>query len=517
MSVKKKKFKIQCNIPEEFNNFTVDATDLKSLSQISIPHVKHHRSAYLHAINVFIENNVDSENFIKITNKNVDMFSSSQISKMYDIYKKLLDYTMISRDYLSKKHKMLLWIIRCRLNLIIHYHTSLHSMIDQHSIIVNHLKEHELIISTKNVYDYSLAELWRALMVLISKINWLYYHEHLKYYIDYLFFCCGKFFFITSDRNNLFNNLLFYKNIDDHRYSINEAFIEETERIFYGIQKRIYTYSMFSQNQILSVSLSSSTNSSNYIPLKIFYKWLSDFSGGAFLEFIEKDLKIQIYEWHLYIGEKERYIKEEKFGDPTGYNIIAKWRPEHIDQCLEQLKQSHIVKKILKRIKSSKTKMEIETETETTTVDIDLQGLCIIIIDYIMDSILPSGNRFSKRFILKRDQQSLSAINSNNKFPLIVQCFNEFGVYYKKKLYQYENFPICFIHWIKIACEDTTINGVFPEEHKSINLLFLYEKFFPEKQDTLQNIKRNLGIVEQNFFPVLPFHYETETETIDIF
>lgn len=507
MKKKKKILKIRYNKPEEFNKFEIDSTDIGNLSQIPIPGVEHHRSEYFHAINVFIENNPLSNELME---KREPIFSSSQLSKICDIYKKLLDYTMISREFLSKNHKMLLWTIRCRLNLIIHYHSAVQVDYGEYSTLIYLKEKYELIISKKNVYSYSLGELWRALLILISKINCIYYHGSLKYYIDCLFLCCGKFFFISNNDIHLFDNLL-YCDKNNGICSINKPFIEETERIFYGIQKRIYAYSMFSLSSMEITSLPL-----NSIKLNIFYEWLLNFADSAFLEFIEKDLKNQIYEWHLYIGEKERYMKEEKFGDPTGYNIIAKLRSEFIDKCIDELKQSNVVKKMLKRIQSSSIEEDVVEEEEQSKIDIDLQGLCIIIIDYIMDSILPPEKRFSERFIFKRDQlvTPLYYHQINSDFPLIVQSFNEFGIYYKNKLYQYETFPICFIYWVKFACEDTKINGGFPQEDKSINLIFLYEKFFPEKNTTLQNIKQNLGISEANFFPVLPFHYVTDYKDV---
>ena len=483
MRQNRKRLKIGYREPEGLTDYRLNR---EKLDEESVPNLKHRRSEYLHAVNVLIEETVENNG-----GKN------SNFAKIDRIYDRLHLYAMTNRQSLSQEHRELLWIVRVRSSVITHRKSRVkrHGDLDTLESLINR----GLIASTKNVHDYSLRELWRALMLLISKFNRLRYSDDIKYYVECLLECCGKFFFITAHNSNgVLNHPLFIeKNEGDQLYCINDAFITESERVFYGLQRRIFVHSSFTRIVRPPLDAECSINA--------VYKWMRKCIDGPFLEYVEKDLRAELYEWHLYVGERERYIHEEPFGDPKAYNIVAKWRPDHTDQCIDQLNETGSVRKVLDRM--------LEPPGDNAIVDIDLEGLCIIIANYLFDSIFVSGKRLRQRSIVTCDQLTPPAMPvhpDRSRFPWIVQSFNEYGVYYDGTLRLFDNFARCFAEWVKIACEDEQIKGVFPGEPQFVNLLFLYKKIFPKKQQSLSDIMKKLKVYDNannNFGIELPSHY----------
>ena len=151
-------------------------------------------------------------------------------------------------------------------------------------------------------------------------------------------------------------------------------------------------------------------------------------------------------------------------------------------------------------------------------VDLERDELCIIILDYCFDSLFfNNDNRFSEKYILTMDQFSENStrmhLNLGDKFPIIVQYFNEYGIYYSDKCILCPDFVTCFIEWIRIACEDENINGIFAGEATTTNLLFLYEKFFQNNREHLNYLKKklNVNLSMQEFGIFLPKQYNEKT------
>ena len=512
----RKRVKIQYDVPDKFKKCTFEA-NFKNLASYAIPEVKHHRATYLHYIMLTIEEILIKNSYQFFPSCTIESFKVD-LNEIKLIHEKLSKYIIAKRRNLSYKHRTIIWAIRLRLNLILYLCNLTANAEPSYGfpLDLKYLIDMNLISYDKPISAYSLSELWRALTILISKINNLIFHETLKYYIDCLELCCGKFLFLIGreENVNLFKHHLFTKMMKNGTICVNEDFIIETERIFYGLKGRLYIYSQFRQlNNVQIVPHSDDKK-------KIMYKWLSDFcKQTAFLEFIEKSLKQEIYEWDLYIGERERYMEEVKFADPTAYNIIAKWRPDQIDIYVELLNKKGSVVSILKRMVPSI--LDKKTNQEKY-VDITCDGLCTIIIDYVFDAILsPNGGRFSNRFIRTRDQfiteGSEFPIHSlSTDFPWIVQMFNEYGIYYQQKFIYCSDFATCFIEWVRVACEETGFYSMLPKEPKSNNLLFIYEKLFPENVNHIQFIKKKLDLISSaEYFGIrLPSNYTDDNSMV---
>lgn len=469
------------------------------LARTEVPFVKEHRSLYLHTANVLLEELITSFGEQHVP-PNIDVI----LRDVEKLFENLTKHVAKSRIVMSRKHKMLLWIVRVRANLVVKKNSvewpENYGSLDD----LAYLESMEILISDKPVSQYSLKEFWRSLKILVEKIRIMKYHDNIRYYVECLQLCCGKFMVIASKSVSLFNYPLFcFKNEETGEYRINEAFIEETERMFHGLHTMLDVCMDVHWSEI-----------PRFVPdknaLTEFHAIVENKAKDPFLEFIERDLRKNIYDWHVLIGERERYIQEEKFGDPSGYNVIAKWRQDHIDYCVDELKKSGIVVSMLNQ--SMDPPFGFDT---VKCVNPDTDGLCIIVLNYIFDSIFTMTNRrFQTRYIREAHELLHEDFYDMDKFPLMVHVFHEYAVYFNGSLGARSSFPGCFIEWVRVACEESKWKGAIPGEPTTTNLVFLYERFFPARTRVLQSLEdhfRRINFAEDESDITLPGHYDEDT------
>ncbi|KKK64393.1 hypothetical protein LCGC14_2984660, partial [marine sediment metagenome] len=146
-----KRIRISYNEPEELklyrplNTWTFFANN-------PIPFVIEHRSLHLHSLNVKVEDLISS-----FENKSV--IPETVLIQFEKISAHLFQHVIKCRNSMPRKHKMLLWVIRSRIDLIKHSY-SLHKSKDYGNIeSLAYFEKLGLLISAKIVQDYTLKEL----------------------------------------------------------------------------------------------------------------------------------------------------------------------------------------------------------------------------------------------------------------------------------------------------------------------------------------------------------------------
>ena len=517
LTIRRKKLKqIQYKKPDNIINPKIE-TSFEFLVNTDIPKIKYQRSEYLHTAMVLLEDFLYEMSLSSNDKNKANMIKNKQerlIPLIGKLGEKLFNYSMSNRNSLKLKHRVLLFCVRTRLDLIYHNFT-MYSTNDQkfgNYQTFKVMNKIGIFESDKCIIDYDLNTLWSTITRLISKFNTLYYHSELSYLVKCLYLCSCKFITIISDNLSLFNNILFRRKLpDSNNYCVNEQFIEETERVFFGLQFRLSIHESFK-----TISLVERLNVESKITLR---KWLCEkiLDNSSYMEFIEKDLGKLIYDWRVLIGEDERYKKEERFGEAKGYNIIAKYRAIEIDKTIEMLNSNDVIEKIMNRLlptqmeidKANNKKTVILEEGHNHYVDVDCSGVAIIVATYKFDGILQSDSRFSDQFVIFRNQLSFPISDKlmRSKFPVIIQTFNEFNVLYKERLYVCPDFASCFAMWVKIVCEDPDIDGMLSGENA--NLLDIYELLFPNSIEKIEYLKDKFKILPP-MKPglLLPNHYK---------
>ena len=544
---RKKRIKITYHEPESLKPLNV-GDDPNFFLRNDVPDAKHHRSKYLDRANRLIE-----EYLKRLEDGDGDgKVGEVVLGVRYvdDLSEKLFSYATRKRNHLTQNHRSMLWLLRARLSWCHHLLTSIKEKKnvskeeEKEEKLLDELSKSRLLVSPKrSVIDYTLNELWRSLVKLASEFTTLKYANSLYEYVKLLLMCAGKFLTRVGNARD-FNNIRLRKEAplsdsdgdggDDYEdegegregregggggrrrrkrkktYQINTMFLVETERLFFGLQLALHCRNRSASPKVVTEP------SASELQISAFMKWVVPKTRDPFLEFVEKDLSERIYDWRVRIGERERYEREDKMGDPNSYNVIAKYRTEEIDGIMEKLDASGVTRTILRyderdannnsSSSSSSSRIDLDyvvddpTRKKTFHVDVDRDGLCTILLDYCFDSIFSSTEeRFSDRFVVNKfdlwkrrgDLGELPSLKEDG-FPIMVQTFNEYGVYYGDTLYRCEDVPSCFVTWLRIACEDTSWSGAIPGEPPECNLVDLYESFFPEQRDRIQKMRRDV-------------------------
>ncbi len=62
-----------------------------------------------------------------------------------------------------------------------------------------------------------------------------------------------------------------------------------------------------------------------------FCQWSLEVADGVLKDFQRTEMRRRIYQVNLAPCERERFVREDRFGDPTAYNVIARYRYETLD------------------------------------------------------------------------------------------------------------------------------------------------------------------------------------------
>ncbi len=460
--------------------------DLRALATSSVPDDKADRSLYLSVAMKFAEEKIHAAKTLRT--EDAALFGASA--------RTLKGYAMQRRDSLSKRHRMLLWVVRARARFIAHWYDPHRDPSVGTTAALADLLDAGLVAFDKPMLAYTQSELWRALLVLVAGLNDLRSPAPLADYVDWLTMCCGKFFLFAARDGAAFDHPLFRRETTDGNRCANEDFFRETERLVYGVERRLHVAFSFPRR--------APARPTSEGAMRAFRRWLDPCLGGARLDFVEGEFRSQMFEWRVLVGEKERYVEEEAFGEASGYNVVAKWRPECVDECTEYLDRPEAAKTTLDRVLLAPS---------PSRVDPVCDGLCAIAVSYMFDAVLTTGRRFRDAFVKRRDELRPPALPCG-PFPLIVQSFNGFDVWHAGELRVCDSFAHAFVEWVRLACEDERVRGLLPDEPRTVNLLAAYEMLFPEEVGTATALRRELDplSVVGRYPAALPAHYGDDTD-----
>lgn len=592
----RRKISFLTSVEEEADEDYVCEENFEFFAVNPIPRtVPYHRSFYLHNLNVLIEDLLAGRR-------------ESERKTLERIYENCTDFifTEKTRGELSDEHRVLIWVVRCRLALIVHYlelsearkkekrarkrraenghlSTTTRDTEDMETEEDNKeqfpLLESLNLIIPGNIFDYSVKGLWRALTILCTKFNKLHYSEELKRYLRCIFLSCSKFMVNVNQNARLFDHPLFirrHKCGDSHVaasyisiFSVNAKFIEETERLFYGFQRSLKIYEMFTFHNPTSKSLrlsletnsdSGGVNNNNNDPdtddsapqisvnglrskvtKPVWLKCLESIvqmTNGAFSDFIEKRLSTDMPEWNLYVSERERYKKENRYSDPSGYNIIAKYRPESLDKLVEVLNSRsgyknkilepgiEKIKKVLnasKRIGQALHFHDNILEAFKNESFQDFDRLCLIILSHVYDAQVSTQISLYKFVVFRDDLLSPLQCNESLRLaehPYMVEYFSEWGVFNPTdgNLIRCSIFVECFLLWLILSCDKEYLDvykSSLLQAARKHGLSQLYENLIGnfEKQNAaaaaaLNDAKGGVNMSETTApTPNLPRHY----------
>ena len=428
-----------------------------------------YRIAYLRDLNSLIETKLNNGGF-----DTKDIYQLSQLSMKLWIY-------LISgknRQLLSQAHISSMWIIRCRIDYILHTLSSKDIIktdlgnVKQFPI----LSKLGIIVSDDDVYSYKIGELIIALELVAEKMPEIKLFDEIPVYIRCLYISCAKYFVADTTDSKYYDDSEKYKRIYTHKnktfYSVSQDFIRETERIFYEMERRIWMKNQFSYttNEFLL---------DNDMPiLDTLAKKLSEDVKPA-TQFLEPTIQKHIFQFMMAPGEKEKFIESNKLKKPEPYNVITFSRPEKAKWVVGLFEGDFFapVYKVLNNFISQRIKKAVP-EKKTNPIDYLLFGrredddddekgrlkeyhvdyifelTCMIICNFIYHNNVKSKREFSS-FVIFCDNISIPVHQNgfyNDQLPYIIQVFSNWGVWDPeiKKIHCGKTFVDCFLIWMKL-------------------------------------------------------------------
>jgi hypothetical protein len=468
---KKGKFVVEY-LPPKSRDEEKFPTTIQELCRIPIPEEDHNRSRYLHHAMTAIENAAHYADWDEVS--------------VRSLLGMLNDYVSKKRHLMNPDHRVLSWTCRCRLRWLLCYERADKTTSDRDYLI-------KMKLATSDVPDsvMGVTELWRALQVVLVNYNSLRYRVQLEKYVSNLNDRIAYFSFVESSDRKVMNNVLFVDEVRERpgTYAVNDGFLKETERICYHVKAGFDRYRALMVREEVTVEGYGEKK-------KVLHDWLLSECHGLYREFVEKEFRKDVYSVFVNPTEDERYREEETFGDPKPYSIVARYRPNQIDEINAILDKNDYVTEVVREHEKS-------FKRDSHRTDVLYDYLFTIVLKYYLES--SSGLvKDSKPYIIHQSSPFTpdQILSLSDSFPRIVQVFNQYGIVYKRMTAVCADAGEVFLSWLSLICEDEEIGGSFPDTPDK-DVIDLYLRFFPENSR-----KVNKPIVEDPLQLEMPDFYE---------
>ena len=455
-----------------------------------VPKLKSERSFHFHELNVLLENQLASpEDLTKEQTKWIQAASSN-------LYKYCMQYR--NKHKLNTEHRSLLWVVRARL-FYLGYPYKHGRKYKEFDFDRDYLMKVGLSIRPDHPAEYSLKDYLRVLDLLRSKFNQLRYNESLSLYTNTLIHCAGNFLSNTSTKKKFFDHPSYCSTLPDGRFGVNQKFIAETEMLFFSIQKRFFIYESLCPKKGVC-------HPQNPEALLKLQQCLEKIAEPPVLQFIREDVAEHYYDWFLKVADRDNYVLLGNSDDSPAAQVMTTINEDDAQKCSEALDRHDLIKSVLPRIQKPSLlsqgeegegwEREWNEEDRSVAqyfVDLELQGICIIVLNQFFYKTLKTKKKFSDVYwVSTKVLENKDFVSIEPGFPYLVQQFNESSIRYKNQTIEYQDFPTCFLEWVRLVCEDPKIKGFLPNQEA--NLVYLYEMFFEKETETIARLKKMLLI-----------------------
>lgn len=436
-----------------------------------VPDVPHHRSSYLHTLNVTLETTCESDeaDYPEIAHE------SATWRVWNRVHRKVFAYWLTKRDadasVVSREHRYLLWHVWARMQFVLHRHARRLKCAHESDLVCSR----RLRMSNDPVRQYSVSDLWRAIHALITAWNTLRYSDELLDYASALATQCGRYFWVALPTRRTFDHPSFVARVSDAdglgvaggkdaaivHYCVNDKFIVETERLFFRLLGTLHEHEELVGG---AEQVHTAPRATSYAALN---KWIRQASDvGAVREFVASDFTELVYARRAHLGEVERFSEKDQHADPTPYNAIAQMRPEVIDQMSDMIEQENLIEVLMDRImlwgddayrnrmamlddgdedvRLSAAEMQRQAET-----DIDASDITITAAGYLLDDAFISDHiRFASWFVC-----NAPPVTGGKKFyPVLVHACNSWHVAFGTALWLCDNAADAVECWVRKMC-----------------------------------------------------------------
>jgi len=443
-----------------------------------VPSVVHHRAAYVHVCNVWLENAQLAGAFEEDSTASSASAAERYPANWRTLLAKLSTYFIDNRRHIDSDQRRVFWIVCARLHFVVWHKQPAPLAVHR----ANLLRRLQLRVSVNPIHTYSMRELWAALLSLVRLWNVLPFDRELVSYVTALATRCGQFHWICGTDAGVFDAPLFIEetSADAGRtvFSINERFTVETEIVFsalfrdIGARVRLVRAATELREQpplatpVVGVEASgdaaTGTNERHKeeeidifadppseeeavaeeiepdpapavppIMMNDVLIWVQTAIDKPMLrELLIKDLRNSIYERRVFVGEKERFrsMKQYRFIDPSPFNIVSRMRPREIAPIQDMLDTPNILANLVKRVGQSSAERTTGDPVSDTYADSDAEDVVLTAAAYILDGAFSTGDVRFRTFFVIDERAAVRRTLAANAYPVIVKCFHQYHV-----------------------------------------------------------------------------------------
>ncbi len=430
-----------------------------------VPDVPHHRSAYLHSLNVALENACTANGDPPTLRLDDDTPDYAKRAVWQLVYDKVFAYWIRRRNgsrsvtSLPLDHRYMFWQVLARMHYIIHIRSKRFKQAHTYAF----LQQRRLHVSKDPVRQFSVQHLWRAIAILLTAWKTLRYSDDVTDYVGALASQCGRYFWIALPDPRVFNHPRFVSRVEDTEglgvaggagacLCVNEEFIVETERIFFGL------FSSLEEHDGLIRGADSVEEAPRAVSYEAIIDWLRQgVAIDAVREFVQRDYEETIYERRTLVGEVERFSEKDQHADATPYNAIAKMRPSVIDETAEMLDKETLLGGLIDHLQTWDPNARAGLVAATTSKavqeradnDSDAAELAVIVAGYRLDDAFVSDHiRFSSWFVC----HTTPIPGAKRDYPVLVNACHAWHVAHDNRVWLCANVVDAIECWTRRMC-----------------------------------------------------------------
>ena len=480
--------------------------------QHKVPKVPHHRSMYLHVLQVLLENEYDHER-----DNPPDIEDAVNRSTWSEIQTKIFRFWLDQRGNdvaLSRDHRLLLWQIWARMQFSLQRRDA--QLRRAHRLPL--VSDFDLAVAKRNVAvrQFTVKQLWRAVFMLLLVWNSLKYSEDVSTYVGALATQCGRYFWITLPSVRIFNhpscvemvplpedasvagprvrgndvdnNTNNTGNANDNNnttttsrrrggarparaapsraprcWRVNTYFKVEMERMFFGMLQQLDQHATLISTAV-TVHIAQPPSS---------YQAIADWLGSALEKDAVRELVDILFEKEIYarralVGEIERFAEDDQHAKADAQNAISRWRPQVIDETSDLLADDGLADKLLALIpardrrrasaesaesavssSSSNRRLGDRPDAAEAEAESDADELAIITAGYMLDEAFANQQiSFSTWFVCHH----VPVPRSKHRYPVLVKACNAWHVSHEGSVWLCDDATTAIDCWIRRLC-----------------------------------------------------------------
>jgi hypothetical protein len=492
--------------PEAKEEEEMDKAHLDTLFDfqlVEIPVIsKCSRSKYFHKLMVLLETTLVPQ---KISG---EISESRHLVKK--LYQKIKTYHRIHRSSLEKEHALVLFSLKARLCYCLkEYDTDAED---------DELDKYKMYLcNRKLVRDCDMYTLGRTIKMTFNNFHCTRFCKIFKKHVKRLYLRCAQMTVFQTSNSNLMNDPLFCAlDKESNLWHVRKEFMEHCDQTFSAASAEFFLYKRCVEKNLYKEAAQPKLITFDIQLKRKLLQWIYDTLTHNFISPSEEQAQLMIYALSLNPGEKEKFVGEDRFADPSPYNIIQKYRRPKFDALLNLFESdtplTDLVTQYLKRT---------DEEWDTKTSDIALISMCVPMLNFVFSRIYPGGPSFQETFLIEKTellkptgatrlailvQEHFKFANNPQKEPVKVPRFvyvmNEYYVLSGHHFYQCKDFLDAYLQWLLLCCTHPIIMGV---PAIKINLVSQFVEFFPNLTQDIQrlrnrherkttNIKSDLGM-----------------------